>query len=67
VGAGNNSSRDASAIISGAMIEDTLAASLTGSYRETNGFYSNGYTGQDDFVDFQQDRGGESPHGLDHQ
>jgi len=57
VGAGNNSSRDASAIISGAMIEDTLAASLTGFYRKTNGFYSNEYTGQDDVVDFMQDRG----------
>jgi len=57
VGAGNNSSYDASAIISGGLVEDKLAGSLTAYYRDTNGFYDNAFTGADDEVDFLQDQG----------
>ena len=38
VGYGNRNSLDASAIVSGALIEDKLTASLTGYYRDTDGF-----------------------------
>lgn len=57
VGVGNNSSYDASMILSGPLIEDTLAASLTAYYRDTDGFYANQLTGQDRAVDFLKDRG----------
>jgi iron complex outermembrane receptor protein len=57
LGAGNNSTYDASAIISGALVEDTLTASLTGFYRETNGFYTNEFTLEDDAVDYLKDQG----------
>ncbi len=57
VGAGNNSTYNASAIISGALVEDTLTASLTGFYRETNGFYTNEFTLEDDAVDYLKDQG----------
>ena len=57
VGYGNRNSLDASAIISGALIEDKLTASLTGYYRDTDGFYKNEFTGEDDAVDYLEDRG----------
>jgi iron complex outermembrane receptor protein len=57
LGAGNNSTYDASAIISGALVEDTLTASLTGFYRETDGFYTNEFTLEDDAVDYLKDQG----------
>ena len=57
VGYGNRNSLDASAIVSGALIEDKLTASLTGYYRDTDGFYKNEFTGEDDAVDYLEDRG----------
>ncbi len=57
LGYGNRNSRDASVIISGALIEDKLAASLTGYYRDTDGFYTNEFTGKDDAVDYLKDQG----------
>ena len=57
VGYGNRNSLDASAIVSGALIEDRLTASLTGYYRDTDGFYKNEFTGEDDAVDYLEDRG----------
>lgn len=36
---------------------DKLAASLTGFYRDTDGFYVNEFTGEDDSVDYLQDQG----------
>ena len=57
LGAGNNESYDASVILSGPLIEDKLAASLTGFYRDTNGFYDNAFTGADDEVDYLKDQG----------
>ena len=57
LGYGNNKYKQAEAIVSGAMIEDTLAASLTAYYNETDGFYSNDFTGQDDSVDYIKNTG----------
>jgi iron complex outermembrane receptor protein len=56
-GVGNNSSYNASALISGPMIEDTLAASLTAYNNRTDGFYANEFTGADDAVDYLEDTG----------
>jgi iron complex outermembrane receptor protein len=57
VGYGNQNSRDASAIVSGPLSEDKLAASLTAYYRDTDGFNTNEFTGEDDAVDYLQDQG----------
>jgi iron complex outermembrane receptor protein len=57
LGYGNNKYKQAEAIVSGAMIEDTLAASLTAYYNETDGFYSNDFTGRDDTVDYLKNTG----------
>lgn len=57
VGVGNNDSSNVQAIISGSMIEDTLAASLTGYSNETDGDYFNTFTEKDGQVDFLKDRG----------
>ena len=57
VGAGNNSTYDASAIISGALVEDKLTASITGFYRKTDGFYANEFTLEDDVVDYFENQG----------
>jgi len=57
LGYGNNKYKQAQAIISGAMIEDTLAASLTAYYNDTDGFYDNAFTGEDDAVDYLQNTG----------
>ncbi|MDT8319784.1 MAG: TonB-dependent receptor [Xanthomonadales bacterium] len=56
-GIGNNSSWDASALISGPIAGDTLAGSLTAYSRETDGHYDNAFTGADDAVDFLEDQG----------
>jgi iron complex outermembrane receptor protein len=57
LGYGNNKYKQAEAIVSGAMIEDTLAASLTAYYNETDGFYSNDFTERDDSVDYLKNTG----------
>jgi iron complex outermembrane receptor protein len=57
LGYGNKDTRQAEAIISGAMIEETLAGSLTAYYNETDGFYTNDYTGEDDAVDYLKTTG----------
>jgi len=54
-GVGNNSSYKANAMISGPIIENTLAARIAISTRETDGFYDNTFTGQDDVIDFLED------------
>jgi len=53
-GAGNNSSYKASVMVSGPLSEN-FSARLSASTRQTDGFYSNIYTGQDDAVDFMED------------
>jgi len=54
-GVGNNNSYKVNAMVSGPIIEDTLTARLSISTRETDGFYENDFTGQDDAVDFLED------------
>ncbi len=56
-GAGNENTYNASALISGPLVEDQLAGSLTVYYRKTDGFYENAFTGQDDTVDYLEDKG----------
>ena len=56
-GIGNNSSYNASALISGPMIKDALAASLTAYTRQTDGHYDNVFTGADDAVDYLEESG----------
>jgi iron complex outermembrane receptor protein len=56
-GVGNNSSYNASALISGPMVQDTLAGSLTAWTNKTDGFYTNVFTGADDAVDYLEDSG----------
>lgn len=53
-GVGNNNSYKASAMVSGPLSEN-LAARLTVSTRETDGFYRNIFTGKSDAVDFMED------------
>lgn len=53
-GVGNNSSYKFNAMVSGPL-SDNLAARLSISSRETDGFYSNSFTGRDDAVDFLED------------
>jgi iron complex outermembrane receptor protein len=57
VGIGNNNSYEGQFIVSGGLSEGTLAASLTGFYRDTDGFYRNDFTEQDDAVDYLKDWG----------
>jgi iron complex outermembrane receptor protein len=57
VGYGNKNTWQAQAIVSGAMIEDTLNASLTAWYNDTDGFYTNAFTEQDDAVDYLKTKG----------
>lgn len=54
---GNNETYDASLILSGALIEDKLKASIVGYYNDTNGFYENVFTDEDDAVDYLQNQG----------
>jgi iron complex outermembrane receptor protein len=55
-GIGNNSSYNASALISGP-IGSGVAGSLTAYTRSTDGHYDNIFTGQDDAVDYLEDSG----------
>jgi iron complex outermembrane receptor protein len=55
-GIGNNSSYNASALISGP-IGSGVAGSLTAYTRSTDGHYDNAFTGQDDAVDYLEDSG----------
>ena len=55
-GIGNNSSYNASALISGP-IAGGLAGSVTAYTRSTDGHYDNIFTGQDDAVDYLEDSG----------
>ncbi|MGD2128612.1 MAG: TonB-dependent receptor [Lysobacterales bacterium] len=55
-GLGNNSSYNASALVSGPL-GDNVAASLTAYTRSTDGFYTNVFTGADDAVDYLEDSG----------
>ncbi len=54
-GIANNDSYKVNAMVSGPIIEDTLLARLAVSTRETDGFYENIYTGEDDAVDYLED------------
>ena len=54
-GVGNNGAYKVNAMISGPIIEDTLLGRLSISTRETDGFYENDFTNQDDVVDFIED------------
>ncbi len=53
-GVGNNSMYKASAMVSGPL-SDNLAARLSVSTRETDGFYKNIYLGKSDVVDYMED------------
>jgi len=53
-GVGNNSSYKASAMVSGPL-SDSVAARITVSTRETDGFYNNIFLGRDDAVDYMED------------
>ncbi len=53
VGAGNVGQQRISGRVSGG--NSTVRASLSGSYRQTDGFYSNVFNGQDDVVDYMED------------
>jgi iron complex outermembrane receptor protein len=57
VGYGNKNTWQAQAIVSGAMIQDTLAGSLTAYYNDTDGFYTNAFTEEDDAVDYLKSKG----------
>ena len=54
-GVANNSAYKVNAMISGPIVEDTLLGRLSISTRETDGFYENDFTNQDDVVDFIED------------
>ena len=53
VGAGNVGQQRISGRISGG--NSTVRGSLSGSYRQTDGYFSNVFTGQDDVVDYLED------------
>jgi len=53
---GNKNTINASAVISGPL-SDTAGGRLTAHYASTDGFYKNIYTGQDDAVDYLEDKG----------
>jgi len=54
VGAGNIGQQKASFRVSGAM-SDSFRGTLTGAYREQDGFYENVFVGRDDVVDYLED------------
>ena len=54
-GVANNSTYKATAMVSGPIIENKLAARIAISTRETDGFYENTFTGQSDAVDYLED------------
>jgi iron complex outermembrane receptor protein len=53
-GVGNNNTRKANGVISGPLSE-TVRGRLTASYKTTDGFYENIFTGTDDSVDYLED------------
>ena len=57
VGAGNNNRFEAQGVVSGALVEDTLAASLTAYYNDFDGDYYNAFTERDDQVNYIENKG----------
>ena len=55
VGAGNNASKNTSVVLSGPLA-DNVRGRIAASYRKTDGFYSNTFTGENDSVDFSEDK-----------
>ncbi|MFW2422045.1 MAG: TonB-dependent receptor [Porticoccaceae bacterium] len=55
VGAGNNGTKSASAVVSGALIDDVLLGRLSISQKETDGHYSNVFRGGQGAVDYLED------------
>jgi iron complex outermembrane recepter protein len=55
LGGGNNESRNGSLVLSGPLGEN-LRGRLAGSYRTTDGFYGNSFTGENDSVDYLEDK-----------
>ncbi len=55
VGAGNNASKNTSVVLSGPLA-DNVRGRIAASYRKTDGFYSNSFTGENDSVDFSEDK-----------
>ena len=54
-GMANNDATKISGTVSGPIVEDSVYGRLSFSRRETDGFYKNTFTGQDDAVDFLKD------------
>jgi iron complex outermembrane receptor protein len=54
IGLGNNNTQKANAVISGPLSEN-VRGRLTASYKTTDGFYENTFTGADDSVDYLED------------
>jgi iron complex outermembrane receptor protein len=54
-GVGNAGLYKANAMVSGALVEDTLLGRLSVSTRSIDGFYKNIFTGEDDAVDYLED------------
>ncbi|MEP6391733.1 MAG: TonB-dependent receptor [Halioglobus sp.] len=54
-GIANNDAYKVNAMVSGPIIEDVLLGRLAISTRETDGFYKNIFTGEDDSVDYLED------------
>ena len=54
-GMANNDATKISGTVSGPIVEDSVYGRLSFSRRETDGFYKNTFTGQDDTVDFLKD------------
>ncbi len=55
VGAGNNGTKSASAVVSGALVDDVLLGRLSISQKETDGHYSNVFRGGQGAVDYLED------------
>ena len=54
-GVANNNATKVSGTISGPIVEDSIYGRFSFSTRETDGFYKNAFTGEDDAVDYLQD------------
>ena len=54
-GIANNNAYKVNAMVSGPIVEDTLLGRFSISTRETDGFYKNIFTGDDDSVDYLED------------
>jgi iron complex outermembrane receptor protein len=55
-GVANNNATKVSGTVSGPIVEDSVYGRFSFSNRETDGFYKNTFTGQDDAVDFLKDQ-----------